>query len=326
MGSPRVVFGMAAYNRPDTLAQVLESLLAQTYQDFAIVITDDAPCREVSAIVETYAASSRRITYEANPVRLGMVGNWKKVFERSRDLHPQSEYFAWVSDHDFWHPRWLEVLVNELDRDADVVLAFPQIVRVFPRYRKLITRQFDTFDMGRPLQRVQAATSGMITAGNCVYGLARASAMARVGVFSAVLMPDRLLILQLALLGKFRQVPEYLWYRTVKGSFSYQRQRQMLFADRVPLHTYLPAHLQHCGVLVWHFCLQARGLPEIGRLRGLGYAVAQLWYSTKRELVRDDSRWREALRRTAIGRRLFPGGRLARALRQRARTAVSGSR
>jgi glycosyltransferase involved in cell wall biosynthesis len=316
---------MPAYRRPDTLAQVLESLLGQTYRDFAIVIVDDCPTPDVQAIVETYAADDPRISYEANPVRLGMIGNWRRAFERSREIHPGSEYFAWVSDHDFWHPRWLEVLVGELDRNPDVVVAYPQIVRIFPKYRKLITRVFDTTDVTQPIGRVRATTSGLITAGNVIYGLLRASAVAQVGGFPRVLMPDRLLLLQLALLGRFKQVPDYLWYRTVSGSFSPKRQRQMLFAARVPVYTYVPVHLQHFGVFVWHFGIRGLGRPVVGRLRGLVCAVAQLWYSTKREIVRDDSRWREALRRTALGRRLLPGGRVARALRQRARVTAGGS-
>jgi glycosyltransferase involved in cell wall biosynthesis len=325
MGSPRVVFGMAAYGRHDTLAQVLESLLGQTCQDFAIVIVDDRPLPEVTAIVETYARSDPRITYEANPFRLGMIRNWRKAFERSRELHPASEYFAWVSDHDFWHPRWLEVLVDELDRDPGVVLAHPQIVRIFPKYRKLITRVFDTADVARPIARVRATTSGLITAGNCIYGLFRAAAIEQAGGFPPVLMPDRLLLLHLAILGRFKQVPDYLWYREVSGSFSYKRQRHMLFAERVPLYTYVPVHLQHFGVLVWRFGAVGAGRPVVGRVRGLACAAAQLWYSTKREIVRDDSRWREALRRTALGRRLLPGGRVARALRHRARVTAGGS-
>jgi glycosyltransferase involved in cell wall biosynthesis len=326
MGGPKVVFGMAAYHRPDTLAEVLESLLAQTYRDFAVVIVDDRPQSEVAAIVDRYARHDPRITYEPNPLRLGMVGNWRKAFERSRALHPDSEYFAWASDHDCWHPRWLEVLVGVLDEHPEVVLAYPQIVRMFPKYRKLITRQFDTLGVTSPLARVRATTSGMITAGNSIYGLFRASALERAGIFQRVLRPDRLTLLQLALLGQFRQIPEYLWYREVAAAFSHKRQRQMLFAGRVPLYTYVPVQLQHFGVMVWYFCVQARGRPAFGRLKGLGYAVAQFGYSILRELTRDDSRWREALRHTALGRRLLPGGRVARDLRRRAGIAASGSR
>ena len=134
----RAVFGMPAYNRPDMLACTLESLLSQTCRDFAIVITDDRPTPEVAAIVAAYVALGAPITYQPNPVRLGMIGNWRMAFARSRELHPESEYFAWVSDHDTWHPRWLETLMAALDVDPGVVMAYPQILRVFPRHRRRV--------------------------------------------------------------------------------------------------------------------------------------------------------------------------------------------
>jgi glycosyltransferase involved in cell wall biosynthesis len=55
---PRTVFGMPAYNRPDALPRVIESLLSQTSQDFAIVIVDDAPSDKVREIVDSYAGQS----------------------------------------------------------------------------------------------------------------------------------------------------------------------------------------------------------------------------------------------------------------------------
>jgi glycosyltransferase involved in cell wall biosynthesis len=107
---------MPAYNRPDTLARTLESLLSQTFHDFALVVVDDAPSPEVSAIVEIYAAVHTDTIYEANHVRLGMIANWRRAFERARTHYPGAEYFAWVSDHDTifgiragsrcWSGRW----------------------------------------------------------------------------------------------------------------------------------------------------------------------------------------------------------------------------
>ena len=299
---PRVVFGMPAYNRPDTLARVLESLLSQTYDDFAIVITDDCPSPEVQAIVDTYSAIRPVITYEPNPVRLGMIGNWRKAFDRSRELHPGSEYFAWVSDHDIWHPRWLEVLVRVLDEDPRVVLAYPQMQRVFTtEQRRAVVRLFDTAGITSPAQRLRVAATEM-TAGNCIYGLVRASALAQAGVFRPVLMPDRQVLSELSLLGEFRHVPEILWYREVAGAFSFTRQRRMFFPDRIPLHTYLPANIQHFGVLLWDLGVHGRGRPAFGRLAGAGYAWLQLYYSTKRGLLRSDAPWWVALDRTPVGR------------------------
>lgn len=301
---PRVVFGMPAYNRPDTLARVFESLLSQTYDDFAIVIVDDRPSAAVAAIVATYAALHPRITYAVNPARLGMIGNWRRAFDRGRELYPRSEYFAWVSDHDIWHPRWLEVLVGVLDEHPEAVLAYPQMQRVFPRRRRAMTRLVDTAGVTNRVERLRTAVKRM-TAGNCVYGLFRVSALVQAGVFRPVLAPDRQLLVHLSLLGEFRHVPEVLWYREVAGMFSYKRQRQMFFPTRIPLYTYLPANVQHFAILLWDLCVRGRGRPGFGRIAGAGYAIAQLWYSTKRELLRDNSRWRVALAQTVAGRRLL---------------------
>lgn len=291
--APRTVFGMPAYNRPDKLAQTLESLLMQTCADFAIVIVDDHPTPEVQAIVQTYASQDARIHYEANPARLGMIGNWRKAFERARALYPESEYFAWVSDHDAWHPRWLEVLSTVLDGHPDVVMACPQMQRLFPTWRRSIIRRFETDGSKRPMARLQAAfASSSITAGNAIYGLFRARALERAGVFRAVLAPDRQVLIELTLYGAFAHVPEILWYREVAGMFSYARQRRMFFPGRSPLHTYLPANVQHSGVLLWDLTAIGRGLPEIGRVAGIAYAVAYLWLSTKKELTKKDGWWR----------------------------------
>lgn len=300
--TPRAVFGMPAYGRADTLAKVLESLLSQTCSDFAIAIVDDKPTPEVKAIVDTYAALNPRITYEANPVRLGMVGNWRKAFDRARALYPQSEFFAWVSDHDVWHPRWLEVLTGALDDRPQAVMAYPQMQRVFPNERRAVTRLFDTTGLPGPAARLRAATSDM-TAGNCIYALFRMRELERVGVFRAVLMPDRQVLLALCLLGEFRHVPQVLWYREVAGVFSFSRQRRMFFPAHIPLHTYLPANVQHCGLLLWDFAIRGRGRPAFGRLAGLGYAVLQISYSVRRELIRHDAGWRVALNRLRVGRR-----------------------
>ena len=289
---------MPAYGRPDALARVLECLLSQTFPDFALVIVDDKPMPEVKAIVDTYAATDPRIVYEPNPVRLGMIGNWRKAFDRSRELFPGSEYFAWVSDHDMWHPRWLEVMVDALDTHAGAVMAYSQMQRVFPNERRTVGRLFDTVGLPGPAARLRAATWEM-TAGNCIYGLFRAAALQQAGVFRPVLMPDRQVLLALALLGEFKHVPEVLWYREVAGVFSFSRQRRMFFADRAPLHTYLPANVEHFGVLLWDFAIRGRGRPSIGRLAGAGYALLQIAYSVRRELTRHDAAWRTLLHRPA---------------------------
>jgi hypothetical protein len=164
-----------------------------------------------------------------------------------------------------------------------------------------MTRRFDTQGVDGAVARLRLAVKSM-TAGNCIYGLMRADALAKAGVFRPVLAPDRQVLLQLLMLGHFVHVKEVLWYREVAGMFSYTRQRQMFFPTGAPLHTYLPMNLQHSALMAWDFAVKGRGRPEIGRWQGLRFALAHLWYANRHELLRNDARWRVALNRSPLGR------------------------
>lgn len=291
MADPKVVLALPAYNRPDALARTLESLLSQTYRDFALVVVDDGSSTEVAAIVERYAHDGPRVTFHANERRLGMIGNWRRAFELARALYPGSEYFAWVSDHDVWHSDWLEEMVSALDRDRDVVLAYPQNLRVVDEDAKWAGKGFDTYGIASAAERMRLSARHLL-AGDMIYGLVRADALQAAGVFRRVITPDRQVLLALSLFGQVRQVPEVLWYREMRRRFDIERQREVFFPDGAPFYIYAPSHLQHFAVLLWDFAIRGRGRPLFGRLAGAGYAVAQLWWSVVRQVAQPKGRWR----------------------------------
>ena len=61
-----------------------------------------------------------------------------------------------------------------------------------------------------------------------VYGLMRLDALQAAGIFRRVLRPDRLLMAELTLQRRFRQVPEVLWFRRQSETASVERQRATL--------------------------------------------------------------------------------------------------
>jgi len=296
---PRTVFGMAAYNRPDSMAQTLESILSQTRDDFALIVVDDAPSKEIDRIISRYQRLDPRLVYEPNARRLGMVGNWKKCFLRARQTYPRSEYFGWVSDHDFWHPRWLEVLAGELEADSNLVLVYPQTLRLYNNLRARVPKSFDTVGIADPVERVERAAIH-IYAGDMIYGLFRASAVEAAGIFRPVLLPDRQLLVAVAALGQFKQVPQVLWYRQVPRAFSLDRQRASFFTGRVPLYTYLPYEMQHYALMLWDFGIRGRGAPVLGRAAALRVAAAQFRATRERGRLQQEAQAEEAAR-SAIG-------------------------
>jgi len=290
---PKVVLGMPAYSRPDVLPRTLESLLSQTYGDFALLIVDDDPSPETAAIVETYAREYPRVSYEANGRRLGMVGNWRKTFRRARKTYPASPYFAWVSDHDVWHARWLEEMVAVLDAHPNVVLAYPENLRMMADQSRMAIKVFETVGMPSPGDRLRTSARSML-AGDMIYGLMRAQPLEDAGVFRRVITPDRQVLLALSLLGEFKQVPEVLWYREMLRGFDLRRQREAFFPAGAPLYAYAPSHLQHFAVLLWDFGVRGRGKPAFGRVAGTYYALLQLWFSLVRDLMQPKAGWRRA--------------------------------
>src|SRR5262245_47250916 len=64
--SPRLSIGIPVYNGENFLAQTLDSLLAQTFRDFEIVISDNASTDRTPEICRAYARCDPRVRYVRN--------------------------------------------------------------------------------------------------------------------------------------------------------------------------------------------------------------------------------------------------------------------
>jgi glycosyltransferase involved in cell wall biosynthesis len=245
---------MTLYNNARYLREALDSLLSQTYRDFSLVLLDDASGDETEAVAREYEERDARVQYFRHETRKAMVATWREVVEIAGRECPSAEYFAWVSDHDRWHPRWLERLLAELDADPSVVLAYPITRRVAQDGGELDKgpRMFDTSQCANLAARWKHMCQAGVGAGDMVYGLMRLDALTRAGIFRRVLRPDRLLVAELTLYGRFRQVPEVLWFRREANGTSVDRQRHSLVvAGDEPKWFGAPPWFQH-SLALWH--------------------------------------------------------------------------
>jgi len=250
--SPRVVIGVTLYNNARHLREALDSLLAQTFADVAFLLLDDASSDETEAIAREYVARDARVRYHRHAARQAMVATWREVVEIAAREYPDARYFAWASDHDRWHPRWLERMVAELDADPSAVLAYPITRRIGADGAELDKgpRLFDTAACDTLGARWRHMCHEGIGAGDMVYGLMRLDALQKAGIFRAVLRPDRLLIAELTLYGRFRQVAEVLWFRRDSQTASVDRQRHSLvLPGHEPAGFGAPPWLQHARLL-----------------------------------------------------------------------------
>jgi glycosyltransferase involved in cell wall biosynthesis len=111
---PRVSVVIPAYNHARYVGEAIRSVLAQTFQDFEVIVVDDGSTDETGEVVA--ALKEPRITY----VRQSNRG---QAAARNTGIRASSgEYVAFLDDDDLWLPDKLETQVGVLDSRAEVAL------------------------------------------------------------------------------------------------------------------------------------------------------------------------------------------------------------
>ena len=264
---------MPLYNQTNLLIEALQSLLGQTYQDFRLIIVDDSTETGPGQIAKEFASKDNRITYIKNESRKGMIDNWKACFRYAGDI----DYFAWVSDHDLWHPEWLESMVSILEENPNIVLTYPKTAYITPegrKHKKKLSQHFSTEGL-TDAQRVKAVCKDARYFGKMVYGLFLANALGQAGVFRRVLFPDVLLLLEICLRGDFKQVEKELWYLRRMADFGIARQKKTLFV-RKPWYVFLPWPIVNALVLAWNTAFRPNAGDRHRRILGLKLSLMYL--------------------------------------------------
>ena len=115
---PRLSIGLPVYNGEDYLAESLEALLGQTYEDFELIISDNASTDGTADICRRYARQDSRIRYFRQSRNLGCNPNHNFVIEQAR-----GELFKLASDDDLYARDLLKRCVDVLDECPRYVLA-----------------------------------------------------------------------------------------------------------------------------------------------------------------------------------------------------------
>ncbi len=109
---PLVSIGMPVYNGQKTIAHAIESILAQTYQNCEIIISDNCSTDNTAEICKSFEAKDPRIKYFRQVGNLGATRNFQIVLEYSR-----GKYFLWAAGDDKRSPDFIAVNVAFLENN-----------------------------------------------------------------------------------------------------------------------------------------------------------------------------------------------------------------
>ncbi len=116
---PAVSVGMPVYNDVKFLSGALDSILAQSFTDFELIISDDCSTDGSQDICLKYANIDSRIIYIRQNKNLGISKNMMYLLQKSK-----GDYFMWAGNDDLWHRDFISKLVHALQKGKSCVAAF----------------------------------------------------------------------------------------------------------------------------------------------------------------------------------------------------------
>ena len=213
---PKVSVGIPVYNGERFIAETIDSILAQTFGDFELIISDNASTDGTEKICRQYADDDGRIRYVRNRENLGAAYNYNQTFHLS-----SGEYFKWACHDDLLRPEFLERCVELLDRDPSAVLVYTDwapidetgdpVQRPEPRYSPWRADSPDPVERTRFTFRMERRPP------SAIYGLFRSDVLRGTGLYRATHGGDHIMIAEISLYGPLREVPEVLFLNRWHG-------------------------------------------------------------------------------------------------------------
>lgn len=268
---PLVTIGLPVYNGEKFIRQSLDSLLAQTFQNTRLIISDNASTDRTADICKEYAARDSRIVYTRNEHNIGNPRNFNRIANLTT-----TKYLKWSTADDYWDVNFLQRALDIMEHDDNIALCYPGCVLVdqhganpkpYKDHLHLMgdnagQRYLDVLEKHEMLHQH--------------LGLIRTAALKQTHLLGTFYGSDLNLISELALYGKFFEIPEPMFFRRfheTSGSFNrasadHQSRyyhgkgtdkpwvvwRKQLWQFRSPLTSSIPVtdKLRVCGRLVRH--------------------------------------------------------------------------
>ncbi len=107
------------YNAGVHFATLLDSILAQTFTQFELILVLDCPTDGSDKVAKAYAQQDSRIVLVENEQNLHIGHSRNKGLQIAK-----GSYIAFADHDDYVQPTWLEILYNKaIETDADVVVS-----------------------------------------------------------------------------------------------------------------------------------------------------------------------------------------------------------
>jgi len=218
---------MPVRNGTKFIRRAIDSLLAQTYTNFELIISDNDSNDGTWELVQGYAGRDMRIKLYRQVTNIHSYRNFSFVLSKA-----EGKYFMWAAVDDLWLPEFIDSMVAELQTHTDAGVAMCAVER---RYEDGIFKDLIRFEgKNNPVNKTYYGMIKGLTSplkyNLYLYGLYRTVLLRKATRYYPEFWgADRMLVCQIALATRFRYVDSILHIRTNHRLPSYLRLPQEKF-------------------------------------------------------------------------------------------------
>lgn len=200
---------MPVFNGEAVIRRAIDSLLEQSFEDFELIISDNASDDATEAICREYANKDNRIVYSRNDRNVGALRNFQQVLRMAK-----GEMFFWAAHDDWWSPRFVASAVAALNTRPSASAAMGVV-----HYLKANSEEFMTHAPPYGLDKTDAAERAYAyfkqgLTDNLIYAVHRTNIL-RSAPFSSSTCPEKLIILHAILSGEIIDAEAMEYYNVV---------------------------------------------------------------------------------------------------------------
>lgn len=261
----RLSVGIPVRNGSRYLGEAIDCLRKQDFQDFEVLIADNASTDDTPQIARAAVEADPRFKYIRHERNIGLIANWNYLIANT-----QGELFAWMGADDKSDPRLYSTCIRLLDKDPGAIAGFSQSAQI-DEHGNITRPIIETARSNHHDPAVRFADFASFERHECqmCFAVFRREALASVRPMMLFPGSDRLLFAELALQGRFARDPQMLFYN--RGH-----------KDRSSWNTY-DSFYRDAGI---------EGGPQAVRV----YYLRQLWRALNEPSVPADVRRRAQLR------------------------------
>lgn len=223
--APPVSVCLTTYNRAHRLPAVLDSLLAQDFSDFELIISDDCSSDHTQEVGSEYSRRDGRVRYVRNAKNLGMPGNLNSVVQQARGM-----YIAIVHDDNIYRQDLLAKWKSALDAFPDAPFVFNDYDTIHPDGSRRVYRMTS----GNFVRGTEIATHYFKTVTCAVFAtvMMRRTALVKAGPFDSTF-------------GFISDVDMWLRLARDAENIAYVPEPLITIYPREPHHPYRHVHWRH---------------------------------------------------------------------------------